>query len=100
MDWKEIERYLWSDIDGYVFLPIESLKLPRDTQDSRWVWGHEWQVEVTPLTSNEGWKFATDFKGSFKPDKQIQHLVRRRKWIRKCYKELKETAQPNSNQIK
>ena len=74
------ERPSWSDADGKLKIPKESILLPADGD---WKWETNWYVEMDSLfASKKGWSYAHDFNGPFKKSKGIIDFVRRRKWVR------------------
>jgi hypothetical protein len=80
------ERPAWSDIDGKIKIPKESILLP---VDGDWKWESNWYVEIDPnFCSKKGWQYAIDFHGPFKKSKGIIDFVRRRKWVRVASKNV------------
>lgn len=74
------ERPNWSDKDGKVKLPRDSILLP---VDGDWKWQTEWIVEIdNNFHDKKGWSYANDFNGPFKRSRGLFDLVRRRKWVR------------------
>lgn len=74
------ERANWSDKDGKVKLPRDSILLPLDGD---WKWQTEWIVEIdNNFHDKKGWSYANDFNGPFKRSRGLFDLVRRRKWVR------------------
>lgn len=74
------ERPNWSDKDGKLKLPRDSILLPIDGD---WKWQTEWIVEIDPnFHDKKGWSYANDFNGPFKRSRGLFDLVRRRKWAR------------------
>ena len=74
------ERSAWSDIDGKLKIPKESILLPADGE---WKWRTHWQIEKDPnFCDKKGWQYSNDFHGPFKKTKGILDFVRRRKWVR------------------
>jgi len=74
------ERPNWSDKDGKVKLPRDSILLPIDGD---WKWQTEWIVEIdNNFHDKKGWSYANDFNGPFKRSRGLFDLVRRRKWVR------------------
>ena len=74
------ERAAWSDKEGTVKLPKESILLP---VEGDWQWESSWQVEKDPqFQDRKGWSYANDFHGPFKRSRGLLDFVRRRKWVR------------------
>lgn len=74
------ERPNWSDKDGRVKLPRDSIVLPIE---GGWKWQTEWIVEIDAnFHDKKGWSYANDFNGPFKRSRGLFDLVRRRKWVR------------------
>mmetsp|Transcript_7459 Transcript_7459/g.12609 ORF Transcript_7459/g.12609 Transcript_7459/m.12609 type:complete len:500 (-) Transcript_7459:99-1598(-) len=83
------ERPAWSDRDGKIKLPKESILLP---VEGNWVWESDWHVEINPsFHDKKGWHYAQDFNGPFKKQRRLFDLVRRRRWVR--YATLVERAE-------
>lgn len=74
------ERPNWSDKDGKLKLPRDSILLP---VDGDWRWQTEWIVEIdNNFHDKKGWSYANDYNGPFKRSRGLFDLVRRRKWVR------------------
>lgn len=74
------ERPNWSDKDGKLKLPRDSILLPIEGD---WQWQTEWIVDIdNNFNDKKGWSYANDFNGPFKRSRGLFDLVRRRKWIR------------------
>ena len=74
------ERPNWSDKDGTLKLPRDSILLPIDGD---WKWQTEWIAEIDAnFHDRKGWSYANDFTGPFKKSRGLFDLVRRRKWVR------------------
>lgn len=57
------------------------IKLP----DNQWLWESEWLIENSDETDENGWQYTFDFK-SFKNRANAVTFLRRRKWLRSCFK--------------
>ena len=56
------ERPNWSDKEGKVKLPRDSILLPLDGD---WKWRTEWIVEIdNNFHDKKGWSYANDFNGA------------------------------------
>ena len=74
------ERSAWSDKDGKVKLPKNSILLP---VDGDWKWETGWEIAKDPnFNDKNGWCYANDFNGPFKKTRGLLDFVRRRKWVR------------------
>jgi hypothetical protein len=77
------ERSNWSDQNGYLNLPKDSLKLPPGN-GREWEWEDIWHVDKSEFTDPDGWQYALDFNSQFHSHKGLFDAVRRRKWVRAC----------------
>ena len=74
------ERSAWSDKDGKVKLPKNSILLPIDGD---WKWETDWEIQKdTNFNDKKGWSYSNDFNGPFKRSRGLLDFVRRRKWVR------------------
>jgi len=74
------ERSAWSDKDGKVKLPKNSILLPIDGD---WKWETDWEIQKdTNFNDKKGWCYSNDFNGPFKRSRGLLDFVRRRKWVR------------------
>lgn len=81
------ERAAWSDKEGTVKLPRESILLP---VEGDWKWESGWQIEKdSQFQDRKGWSYANDFHGPFKKSRGLLDFVRRRKWVRFASRKIK-----------
>jgi hypothetical protein len=74
------ERPNWSDKDGKLKLPKDSILLPIEGD---WKWSSEWIIEKdSNFQDKHGWAYSNDFNGPFKKNRGLLDFVRRRKWAR------------------
>ena len=74
------ERAAWSDKDGKVKLPKNSILLPIDGD---WKWETGWEIQKDAnFNDKNGWCYANDFNSPFKKTRGLLDFVRRRKWVR------------------
>jgi len=76
----------WSDARGNPRNPAD-VTLPSPD----WVWVGEWHVDrERPGVDPDGWQYATNWTGSWSPQRSMTTVVRRRRWIRE--RVLKRTS--------